>query len=45
MQHLEEWIIIWNQNEKYIKPKNDDVFTFDGYKKYPKELDKLLINV
>ena len=45
MQHIEEWILIWNQKEKYKKPKNDDVFTFDGYKKYPKELDKLLINV
>jgi hypothetical protein len=45
IQHIEEWILIWNKKEKSKKPKNDDVFIFDGYKKYPKKLDKLLINV
>ena len=42
--HLNEWIFAWNNEQFNKNPKDSDLFVFDGYKKYPKELDTLLIN-
>ena len=42
--HLNEWIFAWNNEQINKNPKDNDLFVFDGYKKYPKELDTLLIN-
>ena len=43
-EHLQEWILIWKEKKIAENPKDNDLFVFDGYKKYPKELDRLLIN-
>ena len=43
-QHIEEWIIIWDKEQFEKKPEDNDVFIFNGYKKYPKDLELLLIS-
>tara|TARA_B100000787_G_C15990708_1_gene205680 strand:- start:207 stop:533 length:327 start_codon:yes stop_codon:yes gene_type:complete len=43
-QHIEEWIVIWDKEQLEKKPEDNDVFIFNGYKKYPKDLELLLIS-
>ena len=43
-QHIEEWVIIWDKEQLIKKPEDNDVFIFNGYKKYPKNLELLLIS-
>ena len=42
-EHIEEWIIIWDKEQLIQKPENNDAFIFTVYKKYPKDLELLLI--
>ena len=42
--HIEDWISIWDKEQSIRKPRNNDVFIFYSPKKYPKELELLLIN-
>ena len=43
-KHLEDWAIIWDMEKLTRNPKDNDIFIFNGYKKYPKDLELLLIN-
>ena len=43
-EHIEDWISIWDKEQSIKKPKNNDVFTFYSTKRYPKELELLLLN-
>ena len=43
IKHLEEWISIWDKEKNIRNPNNDDEFIFNGYKKYPKNFENLLI--
>ena len=43
-KHIEDWVIIWDREKLIRNPKDNDVFIFTGYKKYPKDLELLLIN-
>ena len=43
-KHIEDWAIIWDREKSIRNPKDKDVFIFNGYKKYPKDLELLLIN-
>tara|TARA_B100000780_G_scaffold202383_1_gene143558 strand:- start:76 stop:420 length:345 start_codon:yes stop_codon:yes gene_type:complete len=43
-KHIEEWIIIWDKEKLTQNPQDNDVFIFNGYKKYPKDLELLLIS-
>ena len=43
-KHIEDWVIIWDKEKLIRNPKDNDVFIFTGYKKYPKDLELLLIN-
>ena len=42
-KHLEEWINSWDKEKDIRTPKDNDTFIFTGYKKYPKDLELLLI--
>ena len=43
-EHIEDWISIWDKEQTIRKPRNNDVFIFYSSKRYPKELELLLIN-
>ena len=43
-KHIEDWVIIWDREKLIRNPKDNDVFIFTGYRKYPKNLELLLIN-
>ena len=43
IEHLDEWISIWDKEKNIRTPSNDDEFIFNGYKKYPKNFENLLI--
>ena len=43
-KHIENWAIIWDREQSIRNPKDNDVFIFTGYKKYPKDLELLLIS-
>ena len=43
-KHIEDWVIIWDKEKLIRNPKDNDVFIFTGYNKYPKDLELLLIN-
>ena len=43
-KHIEDWVIIWDREKLIRNPKDNDVFIFTGYRKYPKDLELLLIN-
>jgi hypothetical protein len=43
IEHLDEWIYIWEKEKNIRTPSNDDEFIFNGYKKYPKKFENLLI--
>ena len=43
IEHLVEWISIWDKEKNIRTPSNDDEFIFNGYKKYPKNFENLLI--
>ena len=43
-EHIEDWISIWDKEQSIKKPRNNDVFTFYSTKRYPKELELLLLN-
>ena len=43
IEHLVEWIAIWDKEKNIRTPSNDDEFTFNGYKKYPKNFENLLL--
>jgi len=43
-KHIEDWMIIWDREKSIRNPKDNDIFIFNGYKKYPKDLELLLIN-
>ena len=42
-KHLEQWMILWDKANNKRRFKNNEEFTFIGYKTYPKRLDALLI--
>ena len=42
-QHIEEWIVFWDKEQSIKNPKDNDVFIFKNYKRYPKDLELLLI--
>ena len=42
IEHLNEWLSIWNQEKNIKRPNDNDKFVFDSYKKYPKEIEGLL---
>ena len=42
-KHLEQWMILWDKTNNKRHFKNNEEFTFIGYKTYPKRLDALLI--
>jgi len=44
IEHLHEWISIWDKEKKIRRPRHDDEFIFYGYKKYPKNLESLLVS-
>lgn len=43
IDHLVEWISIWDKEKNIRTPSNDDEFIFNGYKKYPINFENLLI--
>tara|TARA_B100000787_G_scaffold77854_1_gene57207 strand:- start:66 stop:434 length:369 start_codon:yes stop_codon:yes gene_type:complete len=43
IEHLDEWISVWDMEKNIRTPGNDDEFIFNGYKKYPKNFENLLI--
>ena len=43
-KHIENWVIIFDREKLIRNPKDSDVFIFTGYRKYPKDLELLLIN-
>ena len=43
-KHIEDWAIIWDREKSIRNPEDNDVFIFTSYKKYPKDLELLLIN-
>jgi hypothetical protein len=43
IEHLVEWISIWDKEKNIRTPSNDDEFIFNGYKKYPINFENLLI--
>jgi hypothetical protein len=43
IEHLDEWISIWDKEKNIRTPSNNDEFIFNGYKKYPKNFENLLI--
>ena len=43
IEHLVEWISIWDKEKNIRTPSNDNEFIFNVYKKYPKNFEKLLI--
>jgi len=43
IEHLVKWISIWDKEKNIRTPSNDDEFIFNGYKKYPKNFENLLI--
>jgi len=43
IEHLVEWISIWDKEKNIRTPNNDDEFIFNGYKKYPINFENLLI--
>ena len=43
-KHIEDWVIIWDGKKLISNPEDNDVFIFTGYRKYPKDLELLLIN-
>jgi hypothetical protein len=43
IEHLVEWISIWDKEKNIRTPSNDNEFIFNGYKKYPKNFENLLI--
>ena len=43
IKHLDGWISIWEKERNIRTPSNDDEFIFNGYKKYPKNFENLLI--
>ena len=43
IEHLDEWISIWEKEKNIRTPSNDDVFIFNGYRKFPKNFENLLI--
>ena len=42
IEHLNEWLSIWNQEKNIQRPNDNDKFVFDSCKKYPKEIEGLL---
>ena len=42
-EHLEQWMVLWDKTNNKRHFKNNEKFTFIGYKTYPKRLDALLI--
>ena len=43
IEHLEQWISIWDRERGIRRPDDNDEFIFNGYKKYPKKIENLLI--
>ena len=43
IEHLVEWISIWDKEKNIRTPNNDDEFIFNDYKKYPINFENLLI--
>ena len=43
-KHIEDWVTIWDKEKLIRNPEDNDVFIFTGYRKYPKDLELLLIN-
>ena len=43
-KHIEDWVIIWDREKLIRNPEDNDVFIFTGYRKYPKDLELLLIS-
>jgi hypothetical protein len=43
IEHLEQWISIWDREKDIRRPNDNDEFIFNGYKKYPKKIENLLI--
>ena len=42
IEHLDEWICLWDKERNIRTPSNNDEFIFNGYKKYPKNFENLL---
>tara|TARA_B110001450_G_scaffold137089_1_gene128715 strand:+ start:247 stop:603 length:357 start_codon:yes stop_codon:yes gene_type:complete len=40
--HLIEWSERWDAHKLLIKPSDNDIFIFKGYKTYPRSLDSCL---
>jgi hypothetical protein len=40
--HLIEWSQAWDDHKLLIKPSDNDIFIFKGYKTYPRSLDSCL---
>ena len=44
-KHLEEWIFLWDKEQNIRNPDDNDEFIFTSCKKYPKNLEELLITL
>ena len=44
IEHLEQWIWMWENKKKVLSPDNNDIFFFSGYKKFPKNFENILIS-
>ena len=43
-EHIEDWISVWDKEQSIRKPKDNDVFIFYSPKRYPKDLELILVN-
>jgi len=43
IEHLNDWISIWDVEKNIRTPSDDDEFIFNGYKKFPSNFESLLI--
>ena len=44
IEHLEQWIWIWEKKKKTLSPGDNDIFFFSGYKNFPKNFENILIS-
>jgi hypothetical protein len=41
IEHLEQWIPLWDNEKNNLAPNDDDIFVFGGYKRYPKNFEEI----
>lgn len=41
IEHLEQWIPLWDSEKNNLLPNDNDVFVFGGYKRYPKNFEEI----